>query len=263
MNTTEKRIGFACALGAFVGALISLELAKFFVWGKYLWTVGAFVGGLVGYVSYQFKEIVSACREQEKRQRLFEAMCDIWSNLLKPTIKTVSEICAGFFVVILAQSLGIMAVLSITTPLSFTGQESLVDVIATFCLISLVPTILTFPMYCKYHEEKISQLGEWRVIYNYLLHFNLFGVMWHTLCGTFWLLTKIPKIVRECLHFARGVFITVHSDIRTICFVDSVLGATAGYFAGSALVGAVIGGLSGVLNYRLVSIRWLKLSPKT
>jgi len=40
------------------------------------------------------------------------------------------------------------------------------------------------------------------------------------------------------------------------------IGAIIGYFCGSAFIGAVAGAILGVVNYKLVSVRWLKMVPK-
>ncbi|MGH7936402.1 MAG: hypothetical protein ACREF8_05285, partial [Chthoniobacterales bacterium] len=60
--------------------------------------------------------------------------------------------------------------------------------------------------------------------------------------------------------FVAGVFIHVHSERRTLCFVDATLGAALGYSFGSAIIGAVAGAVLGVVNYELISVRWLKLA---
>ncbi|HXK31292.1 MAG TPA: hypothetical protein VJZ94_00875, partial [Candidatus Paceibacterota bacterium] len=61
--------------------------------------------------------------------------------------------------------------------------------------------------------------------------------------------------------FVAGVFVYVHSQRRTICFIDATIGATIGYFFGSAIIGAIAGALLGVINYEIVSVRWLRLVP--
>ena len=61
--------------------------------------------------------------------------------------------------------------------------------------------------------------------------------------------------------FIAGVFVYVHSKRRTICFVDAALGAAIGYTFGSAIVGAVAGAVLGIINYEVISVRWLKLTP--
>ena len=43
------------------------------------------------------------------------------------------------------------------------------------------------------------------------------------------------------------------------CAVDAMIGAAVGFFAGSAIIGALVGGLFGVLNYEVVSKRLLHL----
>jgi len=58
-----------------------------------------------------------------------------------------------------------------------------------------------------------------------------------------------------------AVFIIIHSEIRLLCGVDAVIGAAAGYFTGSAIIGALAGGLIGVINYEIVSRRVLHLVP--
>jgi hypothetical protein len=44
--------------------------------------------------------------------------------------------------------------------------------------------------------------------------------------------------------------------------VDSALGAASGYYFGSAILGGVVGMILGLVNYEIVSIRWLKLVQK-
>lgn len=58
------------------------------------------------------------------------------------------------------------------------------------------------------------------------------------------------------------LFKLIHSQKRLICFVDAVIGGTIGFYYHNPLVGAAVGGLLGMVNYELVSVRWLKLVPK-
>jgi len=43
--------------------------------------------------------------------------------------------------------------------------------------------------------------------------------------------------------------------------VDAMLGTVVGYFYGNALIGALAGGIFGVINFEIVSKRLLKLKP--
>ena len=66
---------------------------------------------------------------------------------------------------------------------------------------------------------------------------------------------------REIWGFVVRTFVYVHSERRTLCFVDETLGAVAGFSLGSAVLGAVVGAILGFVNYEFVSIRLLKLVP--
>ena len=53
MSDTGK-VFLACALGALVGSLIALQF------GPHFWWVGAFAGGFVGYLVYDFPAVLVA-----------------------------------------------------------------------------------------------------------------------------------------------------------------------------------------------------------
>ena len=72
----------------------------------------------------------------------------------------------------------------------------------------------------------------------------------------------IGKVIYFIPTFCRmvwRVFKLIHSDMRVLCMTDAALGALAGYYLGSALIGGFIGAGLGWVNYQLVSVRWLKL----
>jgi len=90
--------------------------------------------------------------------------------------------------------------------------------------------------------------------------------IWRTVCSASvsayrFVSRVVPLIIQTVKQFAVGAFFYVHSERRKICFVDATLGATAGYFLGSAIAGALIGAILGIVNYEIVSIRWLKIVP--
>jgi hypothetical protein len=101
---------------------------------------------------------------------------------------------------------------------------------------------------------------------------NPIGLPIVTVIGLFkggrWLLfTGLPaawKGVRTFAKFARRVvwltFRWVHSEVRATCFVDSFLGATAGFFTGYPLVGLAVGIVLGLASYYLVRQRLLRLN---
>ena len=61
--------------------------------------------------------------------------------------------------------------------------------------------------------------------------------------------------------FVKTVFILIHSEERLLCMIDAVIGAGIGYSFESALIGALVGGIIGVLNFEILSKRILHLVP--
>lgn len=87
--------------------------------------------------------------------------------------------------------------------------------------------------------------------------------------GTYFLYTwfqNMPHLIKLCIKlcllFLREMIILIHSDSRTVCFVGGSAGATAGFFSGSWLIGAVAGAVVGLVSYELVGKRLLKIQVK-
>ncbi|MCX6763125.1 MAG: hypothetical protein NTZ97_00095, partial [Candidatus Moranbacteria bacterium] len=60
------KIFFACALGAFIGTIVSLEV------NKYFWWIGLLAGTFVGYFAYQFKSVIAGASEAWKKTIAYE-----------------------------------------------------------------------------------------------------------------------------------------------------------------------------------------------
>lgn len=72
----------------------------------------------------------------------------------------------------------------------------------------------------------------------------------------------IFAIFKVLVSFLWKLFKLIHSDVRVLCLIDGAIGGVIGYLFGQPLIGAVFGAAFGMLNYRVVSIWWLKLKPK-
>src|SRR5260370_383311 len=62
MNKT-LRIALACFLGATLGAVLALHF------NRYFWWLGILIGGLTGYLSYEFKSVLGACTDSWRKAR--------------------------------------------------------------------------------------------------------------------------------------------------------------------------------------------------
>ncbi len=67
----------------------------------------------------------------------------------------------------------------------------------------------------------------------------------------------VPKLARFMRTFGWNMFVQIHSRERVICLVDSAIGTVIGYMSGYALIGACAGAVLGIINYELVTKRWL------
>jgi len=303
MKKESWSIAFACALGAFVGALSALEIESHFAYGKYLWIFGALLGGFVAYLAVDFRQfctsiarsyrmsadsITRACRTATvwRPNKLY------WKSVIALELgfgavlaSLVLLLAAGDFVVEYLRpaglSKGIMFVL---------GGIGVIAALTAVLVMVQVPQTQTergwrrFRRDISYEEYLAEDEKEgWRVFKlgnPIVLPFLLLGVAieaaWEALKWCWQNRVRIANAMistasavvvatrfvgDEMKNFVVRTFIYVHSERRTICFVDAALGALAGFFFGSAAVGAAVGAMLGIINYELVSVRWLKLVP--
>ncbi|MBI2551765.1 hypothetical protein HYW17_00485 [Candidatus Uhrbacteria bacterium] len=110
----------------------------------------------------------------------------------------------------------------------------------------------------KDHEGQIVQL-RYRTVHALLPVL----VFWHTPRLLGWIaFVAIPGMVTFSLRLAKQWVILIHSDIRMICLADAFLFAGIGTLVGGPILAWMAGGGAfGVLNYRIVSVRLLKLKP--
>jgi hypothetical protein len=86
-----------------------------------------------------------------------------------------------------------------------------------------------------------------------------------------WMVCQVPKLVRFLLRFFWYFLKIIHHFRRVLCAVDGTLGGLAAYFLfaspGMPLIsmmllvifGGFLGAGMGILNWNLISVRWLKV----
>lgn len=87
--------------------------------------------------------------------------------------------------------------------------------------------------------------------------------------ATYIAITKIPKAIKLSGRFAKTAFRYIHTQRRLIVMIDTAIGILFGVALGihfdNPLLGTLacgaIGAILGEVNYRVVSLRWLKLQP--
>ena len=243
MNNISLKIALTCFLGAFFGALVALQMNHHFLW------IGVLVGGVVGYLSYNIKEIPSAMHTawiQTKKEMLW---------LKKFSLKTCWHYILGTGGVI-AIIIGVVSVASHMYLIFKLGEFSMppVGIIKIFYIYGSMYMIITALFCYHYISEESGKIGA--VICSIVCTPAITPVLMaigiiYFLCFGLWLIAK----------FGWKVFCFIHSDIRLLCATDSAIGAALGFWCSSAITGGLIGAVCGVINYQLISVRWMKLAP--
>jgi hypothetical protein len=246
-----RKVMGACGLGGVVGSAVALQFGIY-------WPLGLLIGAAVGYVTFEFRTLASgiarAWREVIGWSRLFHKTRRQWTFLLLG-ISAISTLVAYviFPLTLLSGSLGtameyslLMAGIGNSFVLAFffgmdpdIDDESYTD--AVYFLRRLNPVVFPF-----------------------------WAIFWWVYGLCIFAYRRIPTFVRSLWkatkrfgRFIARAFVYVHSDLRLLCAIDSAIGAYIGLRSGNPLIGGIAGACFGGFNYWVVSVRWLKLTPRT
>ena len=263
---TSTKVFFSTALGSLIGTIVALELPGLF------WILGLIVGGLVGYLSYEFKTVLEAIPKAWKaviawKIDKIKLQCFLYLILTCSSI-TLYTLSIPIWIIFLQQNHYSVSLLSIL----ISGIIGIVSII--YVIKNLISKIVVF------YENGVRKIREenlvfaikflnpivlpfaasiWfsKMIYKYRAKIGKYIIK--TIVGilrfifvTFWVKTY---------KFFRYIFIYIHNDIRIICFVDAMIGTAIGYKFGNPMIGCLSGGLLGVINYYIVSMKIMKLKP--
>jgi hypothetical protein len=278
MNT-EKRITLACFIGATIGALLALQFNRHF------WWLGIFLGGGIAYVAYDFKRVVKTVqmiwKSIPEAKELYEETRELRSELIalvKGFGITIFLICIGICTIGALYTLVHTFFVTVDLYVRFwtsnketifrdhkdiyTNVYWLGGTVVTL-IVAVTAAITTQKMDSKANATRIFLIVMAFSPVSFPIALPIFVLIQiiksaHLLISCLdWLTRMVPVAVWKT---AKKTFILVHSEIRLLCMTDAMLGALAGYFLGNALLGGLIGAASGILNYRLVSIKLLKLA---
>lgn len=239
MEQRTFKVFIACALGAGIGAFTALEVARA------LWWVGMLVGGFVGYLTYDPMAVGRAARTAWRTVGGWQPDWAYWKAF---------TVISGAFMAIVFSVTTLMMIISLVV-----GNHGMVyDENGWFPMICVFMGLVLFLGFTIAEEDKNDQsrLRKW----------ELAILLGNPLVAPFYGLVKLvqctPSILRGAWRFVCVFFRLIHSDLRLLCAFDAALGASVGFFTGSALLGALIGGVMGVANYEIISKRVWKLIPR-
>lgn len=274
-----------CAIGALIGTLIAFEIQSRFIWGSYLWILGAFAGGSVAWFVGEFGELrIGVARSyRASKENLSYKLKSVmkwrpdwgyWRASLMliagVTVSLISSVLLVFVMVFVIDYISPNR--SSLTFMGFLVLLSLVVILSVSLLVSLflLCTLIIIP-WLKEKGDDIVILG--KIMFKYCNPVSLpFVCLW----GLFIVLRSTLSFIKEnweeimdatkiCVKeiwlFVRRAFIYAHSEKRRIRFIGAFIGTVAGFFLGSAILGAVAGAIIGGISRELVAIKWLKLIP--
>lgn len=255
MHHESWKVLLACAIGVGIGSLVALEMHPM------LWWVGLIAGFATGYLSYEWRAVLRAVPEAWRAARgwtlpprYFDRV--VWSLALWLNTLIMSTVVTGTLLLCVDDRMDILTVL----------------VMAQTCILfgSCVGGFLSVAYHMDAYRNTLSADQSVRSLKQAAIFmFPPVILFFLPLCGIWWCVRRIPTGVRIVAHgamalarflraFVWNLFLRIHSEMRLLCGVDAMLGTIVGYCSGSALVGAVIGGTFGVVNYAVVTKRWLE-----
>ena len=256
MNNRSFKVGLASALGALIGSLIALQL------NPYLWWIGLIVGGGVGYLSYEFKTVIQAITIAWQIVIHWQPNWAWWKQAGKVFIYT-----NVFFLTIttpISILFSVMALidnkLEFLSAILFAGGWSIGPALFLGVYLALV---------LDYLEEKETYQGIRLLaikfnpikVYFYYAPKYSFIWLWFAIKHIPWFMLKISQGFAKFCLFVWTVFKFIHSEERVMCAFYATVGTGIGYICRNALIGMLVGGIFGVLNYEIWSKRILKLLP--
>ncbi len=254
--TETKKIALACAVGGAIGTAVALMVAAAF------WWLGLLAGFCAGYVSYEFRAVLRAIPEALRET----------SGALADFFGEAHPIMYPSFGVFLLGMYGMVVHLHGWKPGTEWVRWPLGFIAAGFAVLLFHMVLATayrrrYRAECGMNIEDAMGLmvdGDWE--YRDVLVMFLTGmgiVTWGIITFPFRFLVALIRLI--------------HSDKRLLCGLDSALGTgvvyltlirphqaemTAGQMVVALVATAAMSAVLGIVNYEVVSKRWLHLDKQ-
>ncbi len=264
MFCESKKVFCACAIGAGIGAFVALQLSVFFCW------VGFLLGGLIGYLSYEWKAVIQAIPRALRATINYRLPKEFWK------ISWGLLFCFFAVLVLVANMLSWLVVGAGSVKLYCVLFGPLGDF---WIAILSIATVLPFAIFGVGSlliglEDRLTvqKLTKW--LYRVSVPTVLFWHLPRITASYIWFgIRKSPKVllvscllplflIYLALVFLKNLLLLIHSQLRLLCGVDAMIGAMIGRFYGvgmeGVLLGMLAGGFFGLFNYVVVTELCLK-----
>jgi len=256
------KIFTACAMGSLIGAFVALKLQP--LW----WWLGLVIGGFAGYLSYEPMAVVKG---------LIRAGKTAW-KASKWRFKFENEEAKRDFITLFNVMSVAVSLFCVFLLLPLIIHEILIDAKDAWPMIYLTSVIpLGMGLFAGWLEIVCPSIKDEkdRTRYeNFVATWNPVKILFYWIPKGVWEggwtavkgigkgICFLPFLICELglllARFSRFFFLFIHSDIRLLCGMDAAIGALIGLKTGSPIIGALAGGIIGVINYQLVTVRLLK-----
>ncbi len=234
-------------IGAAIGSLIALQVSAPF------WFIGLIVGGLVGFLSYEWKKVLSSIPKAYKNARTAQM------KSLRASLRLVySEAMLAFFVclnvfVLLLPVYGLIFAHTDLIVTEHPTQSYLFFALYGTIAFSLMSAVTTSLCLIGNHEITEQFIALNKKYLNYWAPHKM--IVQHLPSGFY-------RLVQFLARFFHELAIRINSERRLICGVSALLGAGFGYYANNPLIGATAGGALGLFFFEVVSKRLLHLRAR-
>lgn len=259
MNRSWK-VFLAILLGGIIGGFVALEMHPYF------WWVGMLVGGLVGYLAFDVREIVPAMKRA-------------WAEKVAPRLPSREDVRVMFWVATVLFGM-IFACLVVLAPYAIAAYCDIS--VENTLLFGLLPSIFLFGImwrgfsyyYSYYGEDLEARYPEGTTPgRTHAVYVNPLRIIFVYPFMTFvWLYRER----REILAWIGGIifagfvmtigliiytFVYLYSNDRLVCMAFGTLGVAIGHLIGFGLIGVILGALIaatfGKVTHEIISVRLL------
>lgn len=242
----------ACAIGAGLGTMLAINFGAF-------WILGLIIGSLAGYLVYDLPTVIMAI------PKAWKYATENYENIKRETkevLMFIGFLCAPLLTLV---PITIYAVNILSHP-NFPLVVALFTYIASLILLL---TSIGYRQSVDYHLDFKDYKNSFIIIFwakNNLLIFwaiVLFSPVVVYLLLSFNILRYISIFIFKITpQFLWKFFKIIHSDLRLLVGVDSLIGGAIGLYFGNILIGMFAGAILGFVNYYFVSLKILKLKPE-
>ena len=254
MNGKTSTLIAAIAIGFLVGVAVAMKFG-----GWLAWVLGPLAGGIVGYLSYEFKVVLGAIPKA-------------WAKVAQWKIPNEEFLCIlqiiGLVLWVMAQIsiIGFGAVIPFWVAANMVNEQPalnglnsplvpLVLLLIGGSMVGLVGCVLSV------RENPVSKCPVRTATYT-LIRFNFFALYFYwPIRGLIWFVPRIPKLIATVALFFWHLFRLIHSQSRLIAGSWAFIGVASWLLTDAFWACGIFAILGGVVSREIIGKRILKTIP--